>query len=221
MDFGKAFTFAFDDPDWARKIGVPALISIIPIVGQIFLTGWSLDITRRVIRKDPTPLPELDFGRQFVDGLKAILVGLVYAIPVFVFIVPVIIVSSMMENGTSQAAPNALYGLMMICITGFMILYSLLMAVLMPAAYANMLAKDDLGAAFRFGEVFGLVRAAPGAYLMVLLGAILSSILGGLGAVVCFIGAFFTYAYAMTINGHLYGQAYNEATSNRGFARAY
>lgn len=78
-----------------------------------------------------------------------------------------------------------------------------------------MAATDNLSAGFRFSEVIRLVRSAPGAYLMVLLGVIISGILGSLGVILCVIGVFFTLAYAMAVNGHLYGQAYREATTNR------
>ncbi len=52
MDFGKAFTFMFEDPDWLRKLGIgtlvglvgllfsPVLIGFIPL---IILFGYTLD----------------------------------------------------------------------------------------------------------------------------------------------------------------------------------
>jgi len=32
MDFGRAFTFAFQDPDWLKKVGLAAVIFLIPIM---------------------------------------------------------------------------------------------------------------------------------------------------------------------------------------------
>lgn len=223
MNFGLAFSFPFQDPDWAKKILIPALIGLIPILGQIFLLGWALDITRRVIRQDPTPLPDLDFGRQIVDGFKGLLVGLVYAIPVFILIIPVIIVSAATGGYGSmdEDTASAMFALVTICCNSLILIYSMFMMFVLPASYAHMVARDNLGAAFQLGEIFQLVRSAPGAYLLVLLGMLITGFIGGLGGIVCFVGVVLTYTYAMAVNGHLYGQAYNEATRNQGFAKAY
>ena len=80
MNFGQAFTYVFEDPDWAKKLLIPALVSLIPIIGQLVVLGWMLEVTRRVIQQNPRPLPELDFGRQLGEGFKGFIIGLVYAL---------------------------------------------------------------------------------------------------------------------------------------------
>lgn len=222
MNFGLAFSFPFQDPDWAKKILLPAIISIIPLIGQIFLIGWALEITRRVIRHDPTPLPELDFASQFMEGLKAFVVGLVYTIPILILIIPITVASALMtNNGSESNTANSLIVIAMLCIEGLVFLYGILLAFILPAAYGNMLAKGELSAAFNLREVFGLVRAAPGAYLIVLVGMFITSILAQVGVIACGIGLLATVTYSLVVNSHLYGQAYNEATHNQGFARVY
>ena len=69
MDFGLAFSYVFQDRDWLRKVGIVALISLIPILGQLVLIGWSLNITKRVIERHPEPLPEVDFGGDLARQL--------------------------------------------------------------------------------------------------------------------------------------------------------
>lgn len=215
MDFGLAFSYPFQDQDWAKKILIPALISIIPIIGQIFLLGWALDITRRVIRHDPTPLPELDFGKQFIDGLKAVVVGFVYTIPLYVLMAPSQVMSAMIQNGNMDSnMTSTMYALISVCCSGLSVLYSLVLGFVLPAAYANIVVHESLGAGFRFSEIWGLVRAAPGAYLIVLVASFVTGIISALGLIACLIGVFFTYAYAMSVNGHLYGQAYLEGKRN-------
>lgn len=222
MNFGQAFTFQFEDPDWAKKILIPALIALIPIVGQIFLIGWLLSITRAVIRQDPRPLPDLDFGKQFKDGFKGFVAALGYVFPAILMSIPVVIVSVMASEGNMDEDTMAvIVPLVSVCCNGLIFLYALVMAFFLPAALGNMVAKESLGAAFRFSEVLGLVKIAPGAYLLVLLGAFVTGMLAPLGMIACIIGAIFTYAYTMSVNGHLYGQAYNEATRNQGMARIF
>lgn len=222
MDFGKAFTFPFEDPDWTKKIIIPALIALIPIVGQVFLFGWALGVTRRVIGRQSSLLPDLQFGEQFSDGLKAFLIGLVYALPVIIIAIPLgIVTSTTAASGMDSDLAGTLIAITSVCCYGIIFIYSILMAFVLPAAYAKFVAEGNVGSAFRFKEVIGLVRSAPGPYLMVFFGGILTGMIGGLGSILCAVGVVLTYTYAMAVNGHLYGQAYNEAVANRGFSGNY
>jgi len=220
MNFGQAFTFVFEDPDWVKKVLIPALVTLIPIVGVFVLMGWMMDITRRVIQKNPRPLPELDFGRQLGEGFKGFVVALVYSLPMIIMIIPIAVASSMMDSMDPDTYPMVI-GIVSVCCGGLTVFYGLFMAYAIPAALGNLAARGNLGAAFRFSEVFGLLRAAPGAYLMVLLGVIVAGFISGAGTIACVIGAFATMAYGQAVLGHLYGQAYSEATVNKGFAQAY
>jgi hypothetical protein len=215
MEFGRAFSFAFDDKDWVKKIGIAGLLLIIPILGFLVVAGWALEITRRVIQRDPEPLPDWsNFGDYIVKGLMMWVVGFVYALPI-------ILVSAcqqgsliFMQEGGDDTVMTAISALS-ICFSCVIFIYSIFMGFVLPAAYAKLAATGQIGAAFRFGEVFGLVRSAPAAYLIVLLGGIVAGVIGSLGLILCVIGVVFTYAYAYVIMAHLWGQAYNVATSGQ------
>ena len=58
-----------------------------------------------------------------------------------------------------------------------------------------------------------MIRSAPGAYLIVLLGYLVASFIASLGIIVCVIGMFVTGAYAAAVSGHLFGQAYRVSTA--------
>ncbi len=216
MEFGKAFSFPFEDQDWIKKIGIGALIMLIPLVGGFIVAGWGLEVTRRVIRREAQPLPDwTDFGKFLVDGLKVMVIGLVYALPIILFSICSQTPLIFMGNGGDDTIAT-IYSLVMVCFGCLVFIYALFLGLVMPAAVANFAATDQLGAAFRFGEVFGLVRAAPGPYVLVLLGSFLAGIIAMLGSIACGIGALLTAAYAMAINGHLQGQAYNAAMAAKG-----
>jgi hypothetical protein len=102
------------------------------------------------------------------------------------------------------------------CQACLQILYGLFVGVVLPAAIGNYAAKGEFGAAFRFGEVFGLVQKNLGTYLMVLIVSIVAGIVGALGLIACIIGVAFTAFYAYIVMGHAYGQAYREASANIG-----
>jgi hypothetical protein len=219
MDFGRAFTYVFEDPDWLKKIGLVALVAIIPFIGWVILAGYSIEVARRVIRLDPSPLPDLDFGTNLMDGLKVLVIAIVYSIPIWILIAPVMIIAAVF--GDQGGGAEAIIGVTSLCFSGLIILYSFLLAFVIPASYGVLAATDNMGAALRFSDIIGLVRASPGSYLIVLLGTILTGFIAQLGVIACAIGVVVTMAYAMAVNGHLYGQAYLDATRNRGVARVY
>lgn len=75
MNFGKAFTYIFDDPKWLDKIIIPILFSLIPVVGMFVLMGYVLRTTRNVAEGVEYPLPQCDFGDDLALGFKFFVVN--------------------------------------------------------------------------------------------------------------------------------------------------
>jgi hypothetical protein len=226
MQFGLAFSFPFQDANWAKKILLMALISLIPVVGPFVLLGWVLEIARRVIANEQPTLPDsIDFGGWLMKGLMGLIISFVYALPLIIifgcaFTSPMILIAILaalkMDSGTS-----GMIGMVfMWCFMCIGILLAIAEGIIIPAAMGSYAATGQLGAAFKFGDVIGLVRAAPLAYVLVVVGAIVANIIGGLGTIACIIGVIATQAYAMTIMGHLYGQAYLAAKAKQAAAPA-
>jgi hypothetical protein len=211
MKFGDAFTYVFQDPDWFKKIIIPGLIGVLlPIIGQMVLLGWGLKVTLNVIRNNPNPLPDMDFGGDLGRGFKAWVVSLVYGIPMFIFYLPIMIFSIIAsESGEqSMAVVAAIAGA---CFGFLMLLYGILMGLLLPAAYARVAVEDTIGAGLAFKEVFNMVKKNLVTYLLILVGTLAASFISSLGSIACVVGIFLTVPYATAIMGHLYGQGYLEA----------
>lgn len=211
MNLGKAFTYPFDDPDWMKKIGIAAVMMIIPIVGGLFVMGWAIEITRRVIQGEAYPMPQWeDFMGLLVKGLKVVVIGLVYMLPV-------ILVSActqgltILGQETGEDIVMTIAVAVSVCFGCLTFLYSLLAGLVLPAAYGKFAATGELKAAFRFGEIISMVRAVPTTYLMVLVGGFVASLIGGLGVIACVIGVLVTVPFANAAMAHLWGQAYREA----------
>ncbi len=210
MDIGLAFSFPFQDEEWVTKLILVGVILIIPVLGIILALGWTLAITRAVIRGEAEPLVGLsDFADLLTLGFKAFLISLIYALPIVVLSVPFGFISSLIESESAQA----LVAIVSLCFSCFSFLYGLALAFIYPAAFAELAANDDLGAALNPSHIFGLVRKAPNAYVLTFLATLAAGFLAGLGILLCFVGVLFTSAYAYAVYGHLYGQAYLEATS--------
>ena len=206
MDFGKAFSFVFDDEDWIKKIGVGGLISLIPIIGTFLVIGWGVEVVKRIIRDDAEILPDWsDFGGYLARGFLVFLVILVYLLPVI-----------LIQGCTSlpflyESADDTLltiFTIVTVCFGCLTTLYSIAAYLVLPAAIANYAATDEIGAAFKLGEIFKMVRDNIGTYAMVLLGGIVAGLVASLGTIACLIGVLFTSVYSFAVNGHLWGQAY-------------
>ena len=218
MDIGKAFAFVFEDKDWITKILIAAAILLLGVVfswlfliplilAVALLNGYGVEITRRVIRGNLDALPEWDdWGKLFADGLKAWVIGIVYSLPIIIIAICLSIPIGALGENAQEA--SSLLSLFLSCIS---LLYAMALSLVLPAAIAFYADEDDLGAAFRFGDVFGLVFNNLSTYLVTFIMSWVASLIGSAGSLVCGIGWLVTAPYSWMVIGHLYGQAYLEA----------
>jgi len=215
MDFARAFSYIFEDQDWLKKVGIAALVFLIPVLGPITVLGWSLTVTKRLIEGQTTDLlPGWDnFSDHMTLGFKAFVVGFAYSLPVTVMSSCTNILPILAENmsGDTYETVMMITGVVSICFSCLMIIYSIFLGLVTPVAYAKVAVTGEIGAGFRFGEIFGMIKAAPGAYVLVLVGSIAAGFLASLGLIACVIGVIFTSALATAVMAHFYGQAYNTA----------
>jgi hypothetical protein len=213
MNFGLSFSYVFKDEEWFKKVAIPALCGLIPVVGPFVIAGWGLSATRNVIDgREENALPKLSFGADLGRGFMAILIQTIYTV------VPVMIMSGIavglfgfaggLEGGIGQTVLFVLG----ICFGLIGLLLAILLVFMSSAAVANYVAKGKFGAAFSFKEVFGMVKKSFVSWLLVLLGMILAFfIIAPLGMAVCGVGLLLTTAYGTAIYSHLLGQAYNKS----------
>ena len=66
VDFGRAFQFYFEDPDWVRKTLMGSLFYLLALilVGLPFVAGYMVQVTRRAARGAGRPRP----GRSRAGG---------------------------------------------------------------------------------------------------------------------------------------------------------
>jgi hypothetical protein len=241
MQFGKPFSFVFEDPDWLKKLAILALLGfaqLIPVIGSLFMaavfSGVMIDIVRKVVNKQAPTIPNLDIGKQFMDGLKIWVVGIVYSLPAIVLGIIIAVIAVLggvggsiganNNNGGAAGAVGVIVIILISCIGLIMALYSLLLAFITPAFYGRYAQYGTIGAALNFREVFKAAFKKPVPYLLALLGVIVVGIVGGIagsilsavGSIALGIGALYGMAlatlYISLATGHFYGQAYSEST---------
>ncbi len=211
MDFGKSFTYMFDDPDWLKKLaigGLLALLSIIPIVNiftWLVVAGYYVRTIRNVASARSLPLPEWDdWGGDWVRGALVFVAGVIFGLPGTILSALGGSITGLTQQGNGD--PNAVASL---CVAGLgclSALWGLLVAIFLPAATINYAVKGDFGCFFRFGEIWDFIRNNAGNYIIALLLGIVAALVAALGLVACGVGVFFTGFWAALVTAHLLGQ---------------
>lgn len=215
MDIGKAFGYVFDDDQWITKILVAAAILavgilfswllLIPLIlAVLLLNGYGIEITRRVINGVSPVLPEWDnWGELLMDGLKLFVIQIIYALPIILVGVCLGALAGITAEDSQDV--SSMFSAFSGCLN---FLWSIVLALFLPAAVAFFVAKGEVSAAFQFGDVFNFVRENFGTYVVVAVLSWVAGIIGGLGLLVCGVGFLVTAPYAGWVTSHLTGQAY-------------
>jgi hypothetical protein len=229
MDIGKSFSYPFDDKQWVSKMGLGAVISLVPIL-NFAMTGYMIQIVRNLMDGTQEPLPNWDdLSKKFMDGLMLVLAGIVYALPVIilsclplsVMTIPAIIASG---NSDLQDVSNAISGaggVLFAAMTCLFVIYGLALSVIFPAIYVNYAKEGTFASCFRLREVFDIIGKNAGAFFTAwgvslvagivvgLVTGIVGSILGlipCIGWIASIIISLAVGVYLMMIYAHLFGQ---------------
>jgi hypothetical protein len=207
MNFGLAFSYQFQDPDWIKKILLNGLLALIPIVGPFYLTGWMLEIAARFAKDDSVLLPEIDFGKYLSKGFMASIVSFLYGLPFLLVTSPAIIMMAVSANSYDDTLMT-IATITMICCYGLGFLVMIATSLLSMVAVVEFTLKD-FKAAFQVKHMFAIFKSAIGPYLLtILVIAIAVPIIASLGSIACGVGVLFTAPYSLTVTASLLGQAY-------------
>jgi len=187
MDIGKNIGLSFD---YAKKLFdnlgqllILIIISIIPIVDFIML-GYVMKVARETPESNRPPALA-NYGSLFVDGLKVVVVGIIYmiipAILIAVGIAPYFLLSN------SYVPMPMMYlslGLAIIlAVVGIVLLFFI--SIIFYMALVNMAKHGSISKAFAIGEILGIIKKiGRGSYILWLIVIfILMVIVGAIGAI--------------------------------------
>lgn len=213
MQIGEAFQFVFQDKKWIEKIAIAAVL-ILTFIGTIAVVGWAIEIVRRVMRRDPEPLPAWnDLGKYFVDGIKVIVIGFIWMLPLTLISLCSGLVSGLASSlGSDQGSGNSISIFLSLCLTAFSLPYALAISFLIPPMWGVYAMEGSFGEAINPARAWRLARVNLGGFVVAwLLGGLITGLASSIGLLLCIVGVFFLTAYASAVMGHLYGQAGREA----------
>jgi hypothetical protein len=158
------------------------------------------------------------WGNFFVRGLIAFIISLIYLlIPIIVLLVSLgsmafAIISGAVSNDKTMAV-GAIGG----AIGGIFISLFLMIifGFLIPMALAMYIKEDNIGAAFRLGELLSRIRSIFGEYLTVYIVLIVLSFVLGLFAAVPILGIFILILggfYIEVVGANMFGKVYAKST---------
>lgn len=202
---GESFGYVFKDPRWPSKVGMGALFLLLCFVlaGIPFMLGYMVWITRNVIRKEPYPLPEwTHFGEMFTTGLKLLACYLIYLVPFWIIVlVPFFLLFfSFIMAGYWQGIP------FVFVFYGLAIIGSILYSVFWPAIYLRFAMTDEIGETFSVKEIWKFTKKNIYIVILTMLLCYVAGMIAGAGAMIMFIGMFFTYPFGMMIAAHIFGK---------------
>jgi hypothetical protein len=219
FDFGRPFTFVFEDPRWLQKVLIGGLFVLAGffIIGWFFVLGYMAKVARNVAAGVETPLPEWEnLGEFFNDGLRMVAVGVIYVLPVMLLVgaavAPLIMVEAL---GYDDDAVQFLGSGMVSCMYCLIVPLILAMKLIMPASLTFVAMEQRVGAGFEFGRIWPFITNNIGNYLLAIVIYIIADFLQGFGFFLLCIGLLFTTFWSFLVTTHGFAQTYRIATLKR------
>jgi hypothetical protein len=184
MNIEKSFRFPFEDKQWLSKLGLGALITMVPILNFAW-SGYLVDIIRNVMNNATDPLPSWDdLGKKFSEGLILFAAGLVYALPILILMglpLSMLAFSGLLSgNRNMEDIARVVTGAGGILFSGLLcvfVLYALALSVIYPAILVLFSREGTFASCFKLREAFDLISRNAGPFFT----AWGLSLVGGLG----------------------------------------
>ena len=210
VDFGRAFQFYFEDPDWVRKTLMGSLFYLLAIilVGLPFIAGYVVQVTRRVARGEARPLPEWDnYGQLFMDGLQVIGLYLVHILAAMVLPGSIGCLFALIGSAASRSdAAGGVAAIGMMLAQLMLLVVMLAVMVYFPAAYIRTAITGRFGAGLEVRENIEFIKRSPGNYFLAIAIYLVTNFIAQFGVLLCCIGFFPAAFWSMCVAGWAMGE---------------
>jgi hypothetical protein len=172
LDIRRALEFLTDDERAQNKLGIGALLMIVPLA-NIAAIGYEVEVARRVARAEPRPLPEWnDLGGLFVSGAWLSLARLVYTLPIVAVAFAMAIAGLALALQDTQSARQqfdalgSVFAVGVVCLVGGLFIYGFILGFLYPAILAEYARRGTFAACFDLAAITRFIRRDPGQYAL-------------------------------------------------------
>jgi hypothetical protein len=207
LDFGRCFSFFFQDPDWMKKLLLGSLFTLLSffIIGWFFVAGYMIRLIRRTARGEAYPLPDWDdLGGIFGDGLAAVGVYLGYILPpIFLFTLVTVGVSLSAAGGGDASVFIAIFATLFSVVFGLAILAVMLFV---PSALIRLALDEQFAAAFDFQGNFDFIQRNVANYFLAVLVFILANFISQFGILLFCIGIIPASFWATSVGAYAFGE---------------
>jgi len=210
MEFGRAFTYPFEDKDWLSKLVmtvVMVIVSAIPLFGLVALAallGYTIELVRNVRNGHPRPLPKwIDYGAKISLGGYVLLALFIYNLPALFLAV--------LTYGFGNLLGASLFGslsyvVIVCCALPVLFLYTIVTWSMLAVAIARYRENGDNGEFYRFDKLFRAIQYNSSLTGQWVLYSIFANILISLIALIPCIGWIAAPALIYPVQGFMLGE---------------
>jgi Protein of unknown function (DUF4013) len=209
----KAFSFPFKDSSWVSKSVIAGVFLVLSFlgIGIFIIAGYLIQVTQRVMKNDPQPLPEWsDIGVKFVTGFKFCVAYLVYLLPVFILMIPLIALSIASEIVQGFDVVDVLAAVYTFAFILIILPYSVALTIALPIIIYRFAANEKISDALDIGTIFAIFKKHWQSTLVVSILSLGIQTLGAVGLVFFIVGVIFTIYYTYLVSAYLAGALYLE-----------
>lgn len=242
MEWGRAYGYFRDDPEWKGKVLMASLAMLtamfIPVLGQLIVGGWLAITLRRILAGDDRTLPPIGFdniGELLSAGFKPFLVQTLWMLPLTMLAMVggfVVAFGGILGAGAASAARHAGergghagagFGVgMLACILGIyalIIVGSFVFGIFAHCAVTRTEVSDDMSQGMKFREVMGFAKRSWGDILKVFfITGFINYFIVILGMLLFCVGMFPAVVITMLAGAHLRAQIYKKYLEKGGEA---
>jgi len=221
VDISRSFSYIFDDSDWVGKLVIIAVMTLltifVPLIGLIALAallGYVVELARNVRDDILMPLPQWDtYGDKIANGGNVLVAYIIYNLPnvligCMIWFVPYAFGSGGQDSGISL--------LVWCCAGPLLLIYNLITWPMLAIGLIRYVDTGKTGEFFRFGDLFGTMRANSGLVLRWIIFSFLANLVLSLLAIIPCLGWIAAPALAVPVQGHLVGQLARELSGAGG-----
>lgn len=207
MDFGRIFSSPFEDPEWPRKVvlgGIAGLLGL-TLVGIFVLLGYFRRLAAGVLAGDPATFPDWDdFEGDLVEGIKLFGILVLYLTPVLFLATGLLPIGALFA---AVAGPERFALPALLAMFGMIVPSLIVVGFVFPAAFLLYVRTGDFSVAFRFHEVFALIRENLTRYTTAFAASLALFFLASFGLFLCCIGVVFTGFVALGLSVAVFAEA--------------